>query len=220
MNLILLFLLGAFIASFLYCLAMNYPNQAILSTRRSTCDHCGHLLSFWHLIPIFSFCLLRGRCFYCHQVLSSNYLLSELFSGFLLAYFFTHHPASLENCLLVICLLSMVCFDLAGMWLPDILQGVLLGLGLLHYQSFPYYAPIYLVLLGGCLILLLVINSSAIGGGDLKFIYASLFFLPPDLFPYFLLIASVTGMVYILVTGKDRIPFIPCLVVSLIILYP
>jgi prepilin signal peptidase PulO-like enzyme (type II secretory pathway) len=42
-------------------------------------------LTFWDLIPFFSFAFLGGKCRFCHKQISWQYPLVELFTGILFA---------------------------------------------------------------------------------------------------------------------------------------
>ena len=58
------------------------PRQARfdLAYPRSHCPHCLTPLSFTQLIPLLSFCWLRGRCGHCHHPIPWRYPLVELFN--------------------------------------------------------------------------------------------------------------------------------------------
>jgi len=78
------FILGLLIGSFLN--AAIYRTETKKSLRgRSFCPHCKHQLSFWDLVPIFSYLFLRGRCRYCKKSISPQYPLVELATGILFA---------------------------------------------------------------------------------------------------------------------------------------
>ena len=44
----------------------------------SKCPKCGHKLYFWHNIPVLSYILLRGKCYFCKEKISIQYPLIEL----------------------------------------------------------------------------------------------------------------------------------------------
>lgn len=76
-----LFILGASVGSFLNVLIDRLPLEKSISGR-SYCDHCQHKLSWYDLIPIVSFILLKGRCRYCGKKISFYYPLVEFLTGF------------------------------------------------------------------------------------------------------------------------------------------
>ncbi len=83
---IILFIFGTIIGSFLNVLSLRYdPNENFFSLRnvsgRSRCMHCGKTLSWYELIPFFSFLFQVGKCRSCGVKLSWQYPLVELASG-------------------------------------------------------------------------------------------------------------------------------------------
>lgn len=83
MLIILLFILGICIGSFLNVLIDRLPNDENPLTGRSYCDKCKKTLKWYDLIPVISFILLRGKCRKCHSPISHFYPLVELISGIL-----------------------------------------------------------------------------------------------------------------------------------------
>ena len=85
--LLLIFFIGSSFGSFSKAFADGYVNeQKIL--RRSNCNICKKQLLWYHLIPIFSFIFLKGRCSFCKLKINSDTLLFEIFFGFLFLAFF------------------------------------------------------------------------------------------------------------------------------------
>lgn len=88
MEIVLIFIFGAFLGSFLYVLIKRLPLSESVTFSRSKCDHCGHVLGAPDLIPLFSYLFLGGKCRYCKKRLSLNYPLFEFFCaiGYTLLY--------------------------------------------------------------------------------------------------------------------------------------
>jgi len=85
------FILGTAIGSFLSVVVyrVKTKKKGILLSH-SICPSCKKKLKWRHLIPIFSFLFLRGKCAYCGKKVSSHYLVLELLTGLLfLASFLT-----------------------------------------------------------------------------------------------------------------------------------
>lgn len=82
------FMLGAAMGSFFNVLIDRLPEGKNVVSDRSICTGCHTQLKWYDLIPIFSFLLLKGKCRYCGQKLSYQYLVSELAVGglYLLAF--------------------------------------------------------------------------------------------------------------------------------------
>ena len=49
----------------------------------SKCPKCGNKLKPWHNIPVLSFILLRGKCYFCKEKISIQYPIIELLTMFL-----------------------------------------------------------------------------------------------------------------------------------------
>lgn len=107
------FLLGTIVGSFLNVVIDRADSDESALKGRSHCPYCGKILSWWELIPIFSYIFLRGRCSSCHHKLSLQYPLVEGGTGliyvfllkFLLTFSFLHsflHWPILEQILVVI----------------------------------------------------------------------------------------------------------------------
>ena len=85
--LLLIFLIGSSFGSFSKASADGYVNgQKIL--RRSECNSCKKQLLWYHLIPIFSFFYLKGRCSFCNIKINLDIFFFEIFFGFLFLAFF------------------------------------------------------------------------------------------------------------------------------------
>ncbi|MEX2369292.1 MAG: prepilin peptidase [Candidatus Paceibacterota bacterium] len=78
LTLIFLFIFGAILGSGLNALAWRVETAQSWKTGRSKCPYCSHLLSWWELVPLLSFLILRGRCHKCSQSISLQYPLVEL----------------------------------------------------------------------------------------------------------------------------------------------
>ena len=79
-NPVLLFLFGSVIGSFLNVVILRHLSGEGLNGR-SHCVHCGHVLTWYELLPIISFIIQRGRCRKCNRAISPQYPIVELFSG-------------------------------------------------------------------------------------------------------------------------------------------
>jgi prepilin signal peptidase PulO-like enzyme (type II secretory pathway) len=76
------FILGTALGSFLNVVVDRLIHGESLGGR-SHCDYCKKTLSWYDLIPILSFILIKGKCRRCHKTLSIQYPLVELATGIL-----------------------------------------------------------------------------------------------------------------------------------------
>ncbi|MBU1199925.1 prepilin peptidase [Patescibacteria group bacterium] len=91
MNLILgliVGLLGLLWGSFLGVVVYRTVNEGSPLSGRSRCDKCKKKLSWWQNIPLISFLLLRGKCFYCKKPIDWSYPLIESITAVLFVWWF------------------------------------------------------------------------------------------------------------------------------------
>lgn len=81
MELLIAFILGVLIGSFLNVIILRIPQDESVVFGASHCVKCGTNLKPWHNIPIFSWLFLRGKCSFCEAKISMQYPLIELASG-------------------------------------------------------------------------------------------------------------------------------------------
>ena len=81
------FILGLIIGSFLNVVILRLNTERSFGGR-SGCMTCMNQLSWYELIPVFSFLGLRGRCKKCKARISIQYPLVELITGFIFAALF------------------------------------------------------------------------------------------------------------------------------------
>lgn len=87
----IMFILGSAIGSFLSVVIyrIQAKKKGIL-TGQSMCPACKKKLKWRHLIPVFSWIFLRGKCAYCNKKISVHYLMLELLTGALFLVSFLH----------------------------------------------------------------------------------------------------------------------------------
>lgn len=80
--LVMLFLLGSAVGSFLNVCIVRLPQGRSLIRPASSCGQCGQLIRIQDNIPLLSYWLLRGRCRACGASFSMRYFWIELLTGF------------------------------------------------------------------------------------------------------------------------------------------
>ncbi|MCX7115473.1 MAG: A24 family peptidase [Gammaproteobacteria bacterium] len=197
---------------------------------RSFCPLCKHQISWLSNIPLISYCLQKGRCRHCRQLISIQYPLVEVFSliGALGAAFtFGFTPQLFSVLLFIWILIPLLVIDIQHQLLPDELTLSLLWLGLL--TNIPgYFCPLPEAVLGAvCAYLILWVVTSlfkmltgktGMGQGDLKLFAALGAWFGWQQIPELLLLSSLTGLVigfiYLKLTHQSKetpIPFGPFL---------
>lgn len=87
--LILLFLIGISVGSFLNVVADRVPCRQSIVSPPSHCFNCGHVLAWKDMVPVVSYIALKGRCRYCSAFIGPRSAIIELITGlfFILAWF-------------------------------------------------------------------------------------------------------------------------------------
>jgi leader peptidase (prepilin peptidase) / N-methyltransferase len=71
-------ILGAILGSFLNVVVMRDGERRTIIAGRSHCLHCGHVLAWYELLPVFSWLIQAGKCRSCKHRLSPIYVIAEL----------------------------------------------------------------------------------------------------------------------------------------------
>ncbi len=172
---ILYFLLGSIIASFMNVVIDRLPRHISFIKGRSYCPYCHHTLHALDLIPIISFLLLKGRCRYCHLKIHFFYPLYELVGGITFLIFYYFYGFTLYSVLLFILFevfLVISIIDIKTMIIPDILVITIFVISLFlmpyHYVLFMDRFIGFLIGLSFCI--MNIIKKDSFGGGDIKLI--------------------------------------------------
>ncbi|MGF7186412.1 leader peptidase (prepilin peptidase)/N-methyltransferase [Desulfitispora alkaliphila] len=230
-QLIFAFALGAIIGSFLNVIIYRVPRGESIVYPGSHCPACEKALSFWMLVPILSYLLLKGRCGHCGELYSPYYFWVELITGLLFAlillgYGFTWE--SLFHGLLVAILLAITLIDWKHYIIPDSLNGAIALLALIGIFA-GITIPLTQALLGalvggGFLLLVALVFPQGMGGGDVKMVFALGLITGWQWVLLLLFLASLLGSIYgiinILHKGREEgrmIPFGPFLVTAALI---
>lgn len=130
------FMVGACVGSFVLLAAERIPKGENIMKGRSHCDHCGHQLVWYELIPLVGYCMCKGRCRYCKQSLSYVYPLMEITGGTVACICFHHyyiHPYTFTSFLIAMILLVISIIDYRTMRIYDSCLLALACAGVLHW---------------------------------------------------------------------------------------
>lgn len=164
-----------------------HPNEPLtkreqfnLSVPRSHCPNCGHKISWWENIPLFSFLFLRGKCYGCGQHISWRYPIVESFTAFisfLIALRFGPTAALIGALILSWALIAMAGIDFDKMIIPDEIVYPIMWIGLLFNLTGTFVSlneavigaiAGYLVLWSVSYIFKLITKKEGMGHGDFK----------------------------------------------------
>lgn len=184
----LIFVLGTAVGSFLSVVVYRlHTGEKGMIRGRSQCPACKTKLKWFHLIPIFSWIFLRGRCSDCGKKISSHYIVMEFVTGLIFLFTFLNWNfidqfnaidwTTLQTFILYIVeatfLLAIFFYDLMYKEIPDRLSipaiaiaiiGVL-SLQILRWDNMLIGAAV----IGGFFLLQFIASKGRwIGGGDIR----------------------------------------------------
>ena len=116
------FIMGITFGSFFNVCIFRIPEKKSIANPPSHCYNCNTRLKPLDLVPILSWTLLRGKCRYCGQKISSRYALVELLTGilFVLVYsVYGYNVITLYYLLLVSLLVIITFIDIDHYIIPD-----------------------------------------------------------------------------------------------------
>lgn len=85
---LLLFFLGASLASFFVLVGQRTKDGQSIVLPKSHCSVCRHELSWYELVPVFSFLFLEGKCLCCFSAIPIQSMYWEVTSGLLFVLLF------------------------------------------------------------------------------------------------------------------------------------
>lgn len=154
---IIFFFLGLIIGSFLNVVIYRM-NTARSLGGRSACMSCENKLTWYELIPLFSFLGLKGRCKNCKSKISLQYPLVEFTSGLIFATLFfkfqdllfidkISFAVSFLYCVIMFSILLVITvYDLKHKIIPDILSlvfGVMAFVGIFFFSNTGIFSFVY-----------------------------------------------------------------------------
>lgn len=187
--LVLAFIIGACMGSFLNCAAWRICHNESFLKGRSHCAVCNHELAILDLIPVVSFIMLKGKCRYCGEKMAARYLIAEIISGLVftsIVLVFGLSWISLKWLVLGSILLCISFADMEDYLIPDrlIIVGILARIPfacLLPAEGSTMWMELLNSLIGGLsvavplLIFVIVadkvMGKDTMGGGDIKLIF-------------------------------------------------
>ena len=201
-----------------------------LMTPRSTCPHCGHMITALENIPVISYLFLRGKCSSCKTTISLQYPLIEIFTALLsifIAWKFGFTWQTLAALVLTWTLITLSIIDAKTMLLPDNLTLPLMWLGIaVNYQHL--FVDLQSSVLGAMIgylflwtlfhLFRLVTGKEGMGYGDFKIVAALGAWGGWQILPFTIFVASLFGAIFGMVwmaikrdKNTNMIPFGPWL---------
>ena len=223
--------------SFLACMGYRIPNKIKATSPSSFCAHCKKPLKWYMNIPIISYILLGGRCYYCKKKIGFIYFLCEVIGfvlfglnyslfGFGLNFFIS----TILTCLLIVTIVS----DFKYYYISD--RFILLSfvsiliskLVFLDVKTVLYDVGaaviLFLLMIGLKILGNYMFDRESLGDGDIKLM--AVLALAVGLINSFvtLFLAAVIGLIFsLIIIRKNKegiIPFGPFLIIGgLLVIY-
>lgn len=214
--LVVTFLYGIVIGSFLNVCIFRIPQEVSVVKGRSHCMHCGYRIRWYDLVPVVSFVALRGRCRNCGARISLQYPVVELCNGILYVVIFTVNGCNVESgmyCLLASALLVLSVIDERTYEIPPKINLFIGILGVVHmtldWKHWSGHIAGFLVVSTFLEIIWWLSKGKAIGGGDVKLMAAAGLFLGWKKIILAFLIGCIAGAVIhpvrMKVSGAEKI---------------
>lgn len=203
-----------------------------LMTPRSRCPNCGHLITWWENIPVFSWLILRGKCHGCHQPISFRYPAVETLTCVLtviVSYRFGSVEQILPAVALTWALIALAFIDYDKMLLPDSITLSFLWFGLL-VNYFGIFRELHDAVIGAALgygvlwsvnaLFSLIARKNGMGNGDFKLTALFGAWFGYQCLPAIIIISSLLGLVIggtLLLVRKEKshpFPFGPYITIA------
>lgn len=231
--LITIFLLGLCTGSFLNVVIYRLPRGESITLDRSHCPSCGKQLSWYDLIPVFSYLILLGKCRACHSRISLRYPLVELLTGIIFAVLFLYfgiNAVLLKYLFLSALLVAVTFIDIEHYIIPNplvitgLVGGVILNVAARDVGAVS--ALIGILVTSGFLLLIALVSKGGMGGGDIKLAAVTGLFLGWPHAPLGLFLGACVGgllAIILLLFGlrgrKDPLPFGPFIAIGTFIAF-
>lgn len=234
--LIYLFIVGLFFGSFYNVVALRLSNNESIIFPGSHCVNCNHKLSWYELIPVFSYIGLKGKCKKCKTHISFQYPFVEILTGILFAlsyhiYGFSYNTliSIVISSIVVVTLISdfkyMIILDEAlivgslALFILFFLQGGMVKVGTQFINGTLMFVIVLIIKLLGDF----VFKQESLGWGDVKLAFVAGLALGLRVGVLYIFIASLLALPYALFTmiikKEAVVPFGPFLVISMLLLF-
>jgi leader peptidase (prepilin peptidase)/N-methyltransferase len=220
-----IFIFGIVFGSFLNVLIYRIPKGENIAYPASKCQTCQTPLKWWHNIPIVSWFILGGKCYFCRDKISMQYPIVEFITGVIGVLLFLKMGLVWYMPIVFVVfalLLALVIIDFRYLAVPDSLN--LLALALAVVQPNIIEALQYALMASGGLALLryyisYFLKREAMGEGDIIVAGTMGALLGFPLFFYALFLSALLAIVPSLLAKNKIVPFVPFLAMATVIVY-
>lgn len=128
--------IGLCLGSFFNVVILRTLSNESIVFPPSKCPKCGNKLLFWHNIPVLSYILLRGKCYFCKEKISIQYPIVELLTMLLFSVTFVKFGISVTTIFALFwisCLIIMTGTDIKEK-LVDCNLAIIMGISGIVYN--------------------------------------------------------------------------------------
>ncbi len=128
--------IGLCLGSFFNVVILRTLSNESIVFPPSKCPKCGNKLLFWHNIPVLSYILLRGKCYFCKEKISVQYPIVELLTMLLFGVTFVKFGISVTTIFALFwisCLIIMTGTDIKEK-LVDCNLAIIMGISGIVYN--------------------------------------------------------------------------------------
>ncbi len=223
MELVLLFIIGSVIGSFLNVIIYRLPQGKSIIYPPSSCPKCKKRIKPYHNIPILGWIILKGKCAYCGENISIRYPVIEFITGILaILIYLKLHTIDIFyfiNFSIFATLIALSVIDLDYKAVPDSLNLSALTLSFFSSPEIIENFKNALLMMGGMSLIRyyvsFFIKREALGEGDIIVVGTMGALLGIKLSLIALFIASFLAILpslYLRISKKEyELPFIPFL---------
>ena len=129
-------IIGLCLGSFFNVVILRSLSNESIVFPPSKCPKCGNKLYWWHNIPVLSYILLRGKCFFCKEKISIQYPIIEISTMLLYAFAFLKFGISIKTLFVILWLSGFIIMTMTDLKekLVDCNIAIILGLSAVLYN--------------------------------------------------------------------------------------
>jgi len=222
---IIVFILGVMVGSFLNVVIYRIPKDESIVFPASKCQSCQNALLWWHNIPLLSWLVLKGKCYFCKAKISAQYPIVEFLTGIIfvslyfklgMVWYLPFIAASFAA------LLALVVIDFEYMAVPDNVNVAALIFALVQPEFF--MTLLYAGIAAGGLYLIGLLSSfiagkQAMGGADVIVAGTMGALLGFPNFFVALFLSALLALIPAVINRETGVPFVPFLALATFIVY-
>lgn len=159
---ILLSILGLCYGSFMNVLLHRTMNGESIIYPFSKCPKCGHSLYWWHNIPILSFVILKGKCYFCNKTISIRYPIIEIIGLIIFLHSFMRYTSIIDSIatIIVISLFLIMAYTDFKVHKISTIQAIIIAVAGLVFNRYDLLNSVYgLIIFGGVISALIIIGE-------------------------------------------------------------